>query len=360
MSNIQEIRIALFGQISSGKTTLIASYYGNQQSNSFEKEHGYRLAVGDVGIGNRLLSKYYEMERGEFPATTGTFETYSFNFMVHELHEPSFKIVWYDYPGGWWENTTEEKVKVGRRAAFEKLLQCHVGILLVDGERLNNDGISYVHCLLDQFKNEIRNIKDSLATDGKPITGLPKQWIIAISKADILPESKTAEDICKTIVSGGSEQLEGLRNVVDSKDFGCQYLLISSVKGKDNKVVDAHKYIGIQLIAPVALMSVLADLAKKVGRGGGYGIIKEIFVKLRSLVDFVDKIDDFLPKKYQLVTLLLRAVQLQEGLEKGKEFFRKKQATAAQKGEKIDAAISAMKAELASDAAQHTFYRNQQ
>lgn len=360
MSEMQEIRIALFGQSSSGKTTLLASYFGNQQNDSFEKEHGYHLAVEDASIGNRLLSRYHKMEKGEFPRGTEIFETYSFNFMVHELHEPSFKIVWYDYPGGWWENTPKLEVeKLERRKAFKALLQCYVGILLIDGERYNNEGISYVNCLLDQFKNEIRNIKDSLATDGEPMTDFPKQWIMALSKADILRESITAEDISKTIVSNGYEQLDGLAKVVDSKGFGSKYLLISSVKGKDSKVVNAHQYIGIQLLAPVACLSVLDELAKIVGRGGCSGIFKGIFIGLKDLVGFIDKIDDFLPKKYQLITHLLKAIHLQEGLEKGVSFFRKKQATAAQKGEKMDAAIAAMKAELASDAAQRAFYQNQ-
>lgn len=40
---IPEIRIALFGQSASGKTTLLASCFGNQQRNSFEKEHGSEI-----------------------------------------------------------------------------------------------------------------------------------------------------------------------------------------------------------------------------------------------------------------------------------------------------------------------------
>lgn len=362
MSKMQEIRIALFGQSSSGKTTLLASYFGNQQMNSFEKEHGYRLAVEDTAKGNRLLSKYYKMEKGEFPLGTATFEEYHFNFKVHGLTEPSFKIVWYDYPGGWWENTPkDEEEKSVRREAFKNLLQSQVGILLVDGVQYNNSGISYVNYLLDQFKNEIRNIKDSLASAGSPMTDFPKQWIIALSKADILSESATAEDFCKKTVSDGNDQLEGLANAINLnlKDFGCQYMLISSVKGNDNKVINAHQYIGIQLIAPVALLSVLDELAKKVGRGRGHGIFKGIVNKLKELVDFIDKIDDFLPKKYQVVTHLLKAFHLQEGLEMGVEYFREKQAKAAQKGKTIDAAINAMKAELASDASQRAFYRNQ-
>lgn len=362
MSKIQqEIQIALFGQSASGKTTLLASYFGNQQRNSFEKEHGYRLAAKDTSMGNKLLSRYYKMEEeGEFPLGTVTFEEYHFNFMVHNIAEPSFKIVWHDYPGGWWENSPKDKNEEQvRREAFKNLLKSHVGILLIDGEKYHRHGKSYVNPLFDQFKNEIRNIKDSLASDGNPIADFPKQWIIAISKADILPESMTAEDICKKIVMSSSDQLAGLAEAVDSKDFGCQYMLISSAIGKDKKVINAHQYIGIQLIAPVALLSVLDEIAKTMGTERGYGIFKGIFEKLRGLVSFIDKIDDILPQKYQVVTLLIKYLHLQEGLEKGVEYFRQKQAIAAQKGDTIGAAVAAMKAELASDAAQRAFYRNQ-
>lgn len=44
---------------------------------------------------------------------------------------------------------------------------------------------------------------------------------------------------------------------------------------------------------------------------------------------------------------------------KEKTFSGKKRADAAQKGEKIDAAVAAMKLELISSAAQHAFYRKQ-
>jgi hypothetical protein len=191
---------------------------------------------------------------------------------------------------------------------------------------------------------------------GKIIPGLT---VIALSKADVLPQDITAENICRKIVSEASEQLGGLAKAVDSKVFGNQYMLISSAKGEGKKVINAHQYIGIQLIAPVVLLSVLDETAQKVGRGGGYGIPIAIFERLKGLIDFIDKIDDFLPPKYQFITHLLKALQIQEGLEKGEEYFRDKQAKAAQKGQKIDAAVAAMKAELATNAAQRAFYRNQ-
>jgi GTPase SAR1 family protein len=189
MNKTPEMRIALFGPSSSGKTTLLASYYGNQQRNSFEEQHGYRLAIEDTSIGNRLLSRYYKMEAGEFPLGTEIFEEYCFNFMVHELTEPSINIVWYDYPGGWWENAPkdneEEQV---RREAFKNLLQSHVGVLIIDGEKYNKSGVSYIHYLLDQFKNEIRKVKDYLASEGEPIEYFPNQWVI-VTPGDKIPKN---------------------------------------------------------------------------------------------------------------------------------------------------------------------------
>ncbi len=360
MSNIEEIRIALFGPSSSGKTSLLASYFGNQQRPSFEKKHGYQLTVDDTSAGNRLLSRYYNMEEGKFPFSTAKFEEYCFGFKVRELSEPSFKIVWYDYPGGWWENTPEdEDEELARRETFRNLLQSHAGILLIDGEKYNERGTPYVHYILDQFKGEIERIKESCSKDGgKPIEIFPKQWIIAISKADILAESITAENICKKIVDDSYDQLEGLKKAVVAEDFGCQYMLVSSAKGDGKKVVNCHQYIGLQLIAPVVLLSILAECAQQVSRKRVYGPFIQIFKKLQGFTGLVNKVDDFLPKRYQMVKLLLKTLNVQDGLNRGEEFFQKKRVNAAQSGEKMDAAVAAMQAELTSNAAQHAFYRN--
>ena len=368
MNKTGEMRIALFGQSTSGKTTLLASYFGNQQRDDFKKKYGYSLAVEDVSMRNKLLSRYYQMEGdnrgkdgGKFPLGTKSFERHDFNFMLHELREPGLKIVWYDYPGGWWENTPENlEEERCRRKAFGNLLQSHVGILLVDGVQYNDKGIEYVKLLLNQFSSEIEGIKNFLGNEGNSIKEdtFPKQWIIAISKADVLPKGMTAEDISKKFVSHAADQLNGLREAVNSEDFGSQYMLISSASCEGRKVINVHQYIGFQLIAPVVLLSVLAELAKKTSRGRVSGTFKGIFEGLKGLVGFIDKIDDFLPKKYQLITHLLKVINLQEGLEKGVGFFRKKQEIAAQKGKIKDAVINAMKAELASDEAQRVFFRN--
>lgn len=357
---IPEIRLALFGPSGSGKTTLLSSYFGNQQRNSFEESHGYRLEAEDTSDGNQLLGRYYRMEAGHFPASTDRFCEYSFVFKVHRLTSPSLRILWYDYPGGWWETTPRDGEECkDRKQAFAKLLTSHVGVLLVDGAMYLTKGLPYVRRLFDQFRNEARKIADEFAAAGQPLEALPQQWLIAVSKADILPDGTTAEAVCKDIVGGASDQLAGVARVFNSRAFGSQYLLLSSVRGDGSRVLDSHAYVGLQLIAPIALLSVLDELAKKASKGQGYGVPHAIFERLAALVSLIDRLDDFLPPKYQTLTQLLKALALKEGLDKGSDYFRVRQDQAARKGQCLEAAAAAMKAELSNERAQSAYFRNQ-
>jgi hypothetical protein len=359
--NVPEIRLALFGPSGSGKTTLLASYFGNQQKSGFEETHGYRLEAEDTSDGNELLGRYYRMEEeGLFPVGTESFSEYAFGLKVHQLSTASLRIVWYDYPGGWWERTPgDEDERQARKEAFVKLLSSHVGILLIDGALVLSSGMAYVRKSLDQFRNEARKIADASAAFGQPLDALPRQWLIAISKADLLPDGTTAEAVCKQIVAGASDQLRGVARVFNSRSFGTQYLLLSSVRGDQQRVLDPHAFIGLQLIAPIALLAVLDELAQSSSRGGGYGVPRAIFERLAALVSLVDKLDDFLPPKYQMLTQLLKALALKEGLDKGIDHFREKQERAARKGRHLDAVAAAMKAELANERAQSAYFRNQ-
>jgi hypothetical protein len=188
---------------------------------------------------------------------------------------------------------------------------------------------------------------------------MPKQWIIAISKSDLLPADATAETVCKDIVSGAADQLAGVAKALNSKSFGNQYLLLSSVRGDGGHVINAHEFIGLQLIAPVALVSVLSELAAKASKGTAYGILKSILEGMSVLVDVIDKLDDFLPPKYQMLTVLLKALALKDGIDKGTDYFRDKQVAAAKRGKTLEATAAAFRAELASNAAQRAFFRNQ-
>ena len=359
-NDVPEIRLALFGQSKAGKTTFLASYFGNLQRNSFEEAHGYRLEAQDVSDGNNLLSMYYGMEAGKFPQSTDVFKEFCFNLKVHGLPKPGIRILWCDYPGEWWtEKQKDQSEKQARADAFAKLLTSHVGVLLIDGVRYQTEGLPYVRYLFDQLRQEVQRIRDDFAAPDRTLNIFPNQWILAISKADLLPLDMTAEAICKEIVIGASDQLAGLAKAVNSTSFGHQFLLLASVRGDGTHVVDAHQYIGLHLVAPIALISALSEAADKAGKGSGFGFLRTIVEKLASAVDLIDKLDDFLPKKYQILTQLLKLLGLKEGLHKGADYFREKQASAAKRGKSLESAAAAMRAELASDDAQKAFYRNQ-
>src|SRR5262249_50932835 len=149
------------------------------------------------------------------------------------------------------------------------------------------NGLSYVRQLLDQFRNEARKIADEFAAAGQPLDALPQQWLIAVSKADMLPDRTTAEVVCKDIVAGASDQLAGVARVFNSRAFGSQYLLLSSVRGDGSRVLDAHAYVGLPLLAPIALLSILDELARKADQGRGYGVLREIFERLTALGSFI-------------------------------------------------------------------------
>jgi hypothetical protein len=361
MNEIPELKLALFGQSGSGKTTLLASYFGNLQRASFEQSTGYRLEAENTSIGNQLLQRYYNMENdGRFPLGTDQFVEYRFGLKVGDLPEPGLNVVWYDYPGGWWEREPVDfSERVARKNAISQLLTSHVGVILIDGQRYLSEGINYVRHLLDQFKAEIRRIKDFHAAGGNPIDDFPKQWVIAISKADVLPEGTTAQMTCGQIVGGAADQLAGIAKALESDRFGDQFLHISSVQGDGSRVLDAHRYVGLQLIAPVAFLAVLTEIAEKAGSGTVWNFLNGVVRRVSNLTELIDSLDDFLPAKYRLITMLIKAMDIKDALDKTSEWLREKQIESAKRGQVLKAVNYAMLAELRSEAAKFSYFKNQ-
>lgn len=360
MSAPQELRIAVFGMSESGKTVLLSSYYGNQQRNAFEERHGYRLEAEDASQGNDLLAHYYRMESGTFPRGTDRFAEYRFGLRVGDMNDPGMRLVWYDYPGGWWASSPKDEVeRVERQGALRNLVTSQVGLLLVDGSRYAEEGVAYVRHVLDQFKNEARKIVRTLSESADPNARLPQQWVIAVTKADLLPEGTNAEAVCKDVVSGCQDQLKGLARVFQSSTFGRSYLLLSAVRGDGDVVVDAHSYVGLQLIAPVALMAAIQRLAEKAPTGRAFGVLAFVVERLKALVEVADELDDFLPATYQPISRVLEALAANQVLDEGAQALRDRQRAAARAGKVLEATAAAMGAELKSDAAQNSFFVNQ-
>lgn len=358
---IPEIRIALFGQSGSGKTTFLASYFGNQQRHSFEKEKGYALEAQDISTGSKLISEYYKMEEGSFPVGTESFSECRFNLKISGINKPGLQVVWYDYPGGWWERTPlDESEAQEREQSLKKIISSHVGIIMIDASKYLRNKMPYIRALFDSFKNEIKRLKDNIPSDEE--MKLPSQWMIVISKSDMLPAEKKAEDFCEEIMKYALDQFNGIGKTIDSKSFGSQFLLISSALADKNKVIDAHKFIGLQLIAPLSLMMMLNDLVqieKSTNNANNYRVGAVAFSTLSVVFDFFDSFSNFLPPSYQAIFGLLKKLSVKEGLDKSSDFFKKKQSEAAKNGNLMEAVVAAMQAELVSPEAKHAFFRKQ-
>jgi hypothetical protein len=78
---------------------------------------------------------------------------------------------------------------------------------------------------------------------------------------------------------------------------------------------------------------------------------------LRNLTEVVDKLDDFLPPKYRVLTVLLKALRTKEGLTVSAEKLRQKQGAAARRGKALDAAAYALRAELASPETARAYFK---
>jgi len=352
-----EIRLALFGQSAAGKTTLLASFYGNQQRHAFVEKHGYRLQAEDAADGDELLGRYYGMQQGEFPRGSDQFSEHRFALKVRAREQDlrAFRVVWYDYPGGWWEHSPkDESEQRARHEALARLATSHVGIFLIDGAKYRDAGIAYVRRLLDQFKNEVGSITVDRAASGDT---LPKQWILAVSKADLL-EGMSAEAVHRDLVMNASDQLKGLAAALHARDLGRHVLLLSAAEGDGAHVMAADKYVGLSLIVPLAFSAILSALASAAGSGDRIGLLRKVLEKLGLAFDIMDKLDDVLPRKYQILTHLLRMLDVKTAIERGDEWLREQQQKAAQRGHALEAAALAMTRELKSDAARDVYYQS--
>lgn len=359
-SQVPEIRIALFGQRHSGKSTLLASYYGHQQTNAFNQKHGYTLRA-DAGVGNTLLSRFYAMQDGAFPDSTTIFSEYKFDLLVNDVPKPSLRITWYDYPGEWWTETpkNDEEARV-RKDALSKLLGSHVGILLVDGEKYRQDPKGYVCSMLSQFRQEILRLRDDCAAAGKPMTEFPEFWILAISKADLLPESVKAKDVAKDVLANSLIPLQDIAQAMDSQAFGNQFLLLSSAKGDGGRVVDPQKYVGLQLVAPLALAPALSIEAQRRMRGLGLDPVADWVMRFGpSTRDFLARVAVRLPGPWKAIAPMLLVLLSDENIKGTADKMREIASNEVKKGKFIEAAATLLFAELQTPEADRAFHQVQ-
>ena len=358
---IPELRIALFGLRGAGKSTLLASYYGHQQTNAFNHKHGYQLRA-DQSTGGQLLHSFFNMtENHHFPQATNTFSEYTFDLLVNDVPKPSLRVTWYDYPGEWWtERPNTDAEARARKASLVKLLSSDIGVLLIDGDRYRRDGKSCVCSTLAQFRQEILRLRDDCAAAGRPMTDFPEHWLIAISKADLLPESISAADVAKDILANAIVPLQDVANAMDSKSFGKQFLLLSSAKGDGAKVVDAQKYVGLQLVAPLALAPALDREARRHMKGGYLGPLPDWLMRYGpNARTFLMATASKLPGKYKVAAMALLALVSDDAIEYTADKLREIANAEVKKGKTIEAATMLLTAELRTPEANRAFHQTE-
>lgn len=263
----------MFGESGSGKTVLLSSFYGATQERQY-RQSLFDVVADDIGQGNRLLRNYLGMkDSARVPVQTIKSSTaYAFSVKLKDSmvkaakgakQFDSLRLVWHDYPGEWFEQGVSGPEEAQRRVdTFRSLLGSDVALLLVDGQRLlDNAGEEerYLKSLLANFRNGLLSLKEHLLKDGQPLVKFPRIWILALSKADLLPglDVFMFRDL---LIDKVNDDLEDLRNVlaslVESSDalaVGEDFLLLSSARFEGNRI-EVTKRVGLDLLLPLAAM----------------------------------------------------------------------------------------------------------
>lgn len=366
--------IAVFGESGSGKTVLISSFYGAAQEHQFLKSSLFRVVADNVGQGTRLHKNYLGM-RDSAQVPEGTrFSTTSYSFSI-KLKDSSAKaakgrpfdglrLVWHDYPGGWFEEEVSGPEEAQRKVdTFRSLLVSDVALLLVDGQRLlDNVGEEdrYLKSLLSNFRNGLVSLKDDLLTDGKPLAEFPRIWIVALTKADLLPDL----DVYKfrdLFIGKAGDDLTELRDVIaglvegnDALSVGEDFLRLSSAKFEPGKI-EVTERVGLDLILPVAAIfpfekyvrwakekhlsaNVVADLLESAGP-----LAAEILGKAISIAD---KLPRPIGELVRVIGGALTAKALNDAAKLAAGALRERHAEAVAKSDNLAATLTGFKMDL--------------
>ena len=272
LSRTLEQQIAVFGEAGSGKTVMISSFYGAAQEPEYLQKSLFHVVARETGQGSRLHRNYLGMKNSaRVPAPTKFSATsYSFAVKLKDGADPKVKkskpfdalrLTWHDYPGEWFESDVSGPEEAQRRIdTFKTLLGSDVAFILVDGQRLlDNAGEEerYLKSLLSNFRNGLLSLKDDLLDDGQPLVEFPRIWVLALSKADLVPDLDVFA-FRDLLVEKACDDLDELRKVIagmvvssDALSVGEDFVIFSSAEF-GAETIEVDKRVGLDLILPLA------------------------------------------------------------------------------------------------------------
>lgn len=274
---VREQNIAVFGEAGSGKTVLLSSFFGPTQEGSYKNDL-WDLVTLQTGQGHRLYQNYLGMRdsataplQTRFGNTTYEFSVKLKNGSTEEAKNRPFdelRLAWHDYPGEWFTedpSTAEERSR--RTETWLTLLRSDVALLLVDGQKLldhHGEEERYLKSLLGNLRQSIIRVKDDLLVENGPRVEFPRIWILALSKADLLPDWDV-DKFRDLVILKAAEELDSLGSTIseviqapEALSVGEDYLILSSAKFQpwaNNETaaeIDVTKRIGLDLILPIA------------------------------------------------------------------------------------------------------------
>ncbi len=274
-----EQNLAVFGESGSGKTVLLSSFYGATQEAAFRSKSLYQVVAEDTGQATRLRQNYLKMKNAAQVPDQTVFTATSYSFALKPTRgdgtrkQPfsSVRLVWHDYPGEWFEqDPTSESEATRRVETFTKLMTSDVALILVDGQRLldhTGEEEKYFKSLLWSIRGGLEKLKDDILPEGKPLNEFPRIWVLALSKADLLPDldvhkfqdlviEKAAGDLAALL-----DTLKGFVEVPEAMSIGEDFLLLSSAKFEPGRIA-VDQRVGLDLILPVASMLPLERVAQ--------------------------------------------------------------------------------------------------
>ncbi|BDZ40463.1 TRAFAC clade GTPase domain-containing protein [Microbacterium suwonense] len=271
MKNMVDQHIAVFGESGSGKTVLLSSFYGPTQEKGFAERNRFNVVAESQTQAVSLYQNYVGMRDSRILPEPTQFRSTAYSFLLKmavrtpgaQKNKPShdmMRVVWHDYPGEWFEKDVSGEEADRRVEGFRELLGSDVAILLVDAQRLiDNAGQehAYLKSLFFNYRQGFEALKDSILDDGSPLTRFPRIWMIALSKADLLPDldvhalkdlviGKAGADLARL-----NETISSMVQAPDALSVGDDFLLLSSAKFTPEEI-RLEDRIGLDLILPIA------------------------------------------------------------------------------------------------------------